>query len=261
VATGRLPDEGPVRLGPVALPAGKLITGYPGMDHVAWVTTDPVPGSGRIWAALSELHPCTGLVPILVDSPTSKIRDPLDLSQTEDPREADRLDASTVLEDMWRDWIPLPEEDDPGSIEIRTPFTREFPGPAPPEHAPLTPAERRHVLDVVMPAACIGLVAVDRPADVLPVIGWDGLVNRGASPLALTAILRSWEDRFGARLVGVGDADLGLFVERPPRTLQAAQRIAAEQVVLADECAGGARDIPGIAERLVNAPVWTFWWD
>jgi hypothetical protein len=52
-----------------------------------------------------------------------------------------------------------------------------------------------------------------------------------------------------------------VFVERPPRTLRAAQRIAAEQAVLADECAGGARDIPGIAERLVNAPIWTFWWD
>ncbi len=193
MATGRLPDEGPVRLGPVALPAGKLVTGYPGMDHVAWVTRDPVPGSGRIWAALSDLHPRTGLVPILVDSPASKLRDPLDfLSETEDPREADRLDAGTVLEDMWRDG--LPDEVDPGWIEIRAPFIREFPGLAPPEHTPLTPAERRHVLDVLMAEACIGLVAAGRPADVLPVIGWGGLVNRGASLLPLTAILRSWED-------------------------------------------------------------------
>lgn len=109
--------------------------------------------------------------------------------------------------------------------------------------------------------ARIGLVAAGRPADVLPVIGWGGLDNRGESLLPLTAILRSWEDRFGARLIAVGDADLGLFVERPPRTLPAAQRIAAEQVVLADECIGGAVGIPGIAERLVNSPIWTFWWD
>ena len=45
-------------------------------------------------------------------------------------------------------------------------------------------------------------------------------------------MLRSWEDRFGARLIDVGYADLRLLVERPPRTLQAAQHIAAEQVVL-----------------------------
>ena len=74
-------------------------------------------------------------------------------------------------------------------------------------------------------------------------------------------MLRSWEDRFGARLIDVGYADLRLFVERPPRTLEAAQRIAAEQVVLNGECLDAAMDIPNLAARLVNAPCWTFWWD
>jgi uncharacterized protein DUF4253 len=78
--------------------------------------------------------------------------------------------------------------------------------------------------------------------------------------LPLTAVLRSWEDRFGAGLVDVGYADLCLLVERPPRTLESAQRIAG-QVVLADECIGSFRNISNIAARLVNAPIWTFWWD
>jgi hypothetical protein len=39
-----------------------------------------------------------------------------------------------------------------------------------------------------------------------------------------------------------------------PRTLQAAQRIAAEHAVLADECIEAAADIPDVAARLVNAP-------
>jgi hypothetical protein len=112
------------------------------------------------------------------------------------------------------------------------------------------------------PAARIGLVAAGRPADVLAVIGWNGLANRGEEALMpLIAVLRSWQDRFGARLIDVGYADLRLLVERPPRTLQAAQRIAAEQVVLADECIQAMGDIPNIAARLVNAPIWTFWWD
>jgi hypothetical protein len=63
---GRLPREGSARLGLVALPTGKAITGNLGTD-VAWVTVDPVPESGRVWAALSELHPRTGLVPIQLD--------------------------------------------------------------------------------------------------------------------------------------------------------------------------------------------------
>src|SRR5215469_6805319 len=61
----------------------------------------------------------------------------------------------------------------------------------------------------------IGLVAAVRPADVLLVIGWAGLVNSGESLLELTAVLRSWEDRFGARVIDGGYADLRVFVERP----------------------------------------------
>ena len=38
-------------------------------------------------------------------------------------------------------------------------------------------------------------------------------------------------------------------------------RVAAEQVVLADECIEAFRDIPNVAARLVDAPIWTFWWD
>lgn len=40
---------------------------------------DPVPESGRVWAALSELHPRTGLVPIQLDG--------ADFVRPEDPRE------------------------------------------------------------------------------------------------------------------------------------------------------------------------------
>src|SRR6185437_4843435 len=67
MASERLPDEGPVRLGSVDLPAGKLVKGNIEGDHVAWATVDPVPRAGWAWAALSELHPRTGLVPILLD--------------------------------------------------------------------------------------------------------------------------------------------------------------------------------------------------
>jgi hypothetical protein len=111
------------------------------------------------------------------------------------------------------------------------------------------------------PQARVGLVAAGRAADLLAVIGWGGLINYAESVLPLTAVLRSWEDRFGARLIDVGYAGLRLFVERPPRTLEAAQRVAAEQVGLADDCIDGAREIPNLAPRLVNAPIWTFWWD
>jgi Domain of unknown function (DUF4253) len=155
------------------------------------------------------------------------------------------LDAGALLENRWRDWVSWVAEEDLESIERQGPFSRAFPGLAPPESTPLTPAERQQALDSLLPrirvahmatpAARIGLVPVARPADVLCAIGWGGLANRGESLVPLTVVLRSWEDRFGARLIDVGYDDIALFVERPPRTAQAAERVAAEQVVLADD--------------------------
>lgn len=274
---GRLPEErGPLRIGPVTLPAGRLIMGYFSNQAVAWATDEPVPGSARAWAALSKLHPETGLVPIQLDGVNGDARHPWDFGgfvEPEDPRDADGLDAGALLQDLWDDWVSWPDEDDPYSeaIERRAPFSLDFPGLAPPEHTPLTTAERDKALNEVLPkirqahrataAARIALVAADRPADVLPAIGWDGLAQRGESLLPLTAVLRSWEDRFGARLIDVGSPDLRLFVERPPRSTRAAQRIAAEHVVMADECTGASTTVPTIAARLLNAHLWTFWWD
>jgi hypothetical protein len=246
-----------------------------------------LPGSSLICDALSELHSQTGLVPIQLDGlrvdsmfpsdrqglPGDALRpwDNGEFSRPENPREADELDVGALLEDLWNDWVSWPDEDDPDCTERRAPFTLKWPGLAAPEHAPLAPAERQHALEVVLPrirkkhratpAGRIGLIAADRPADVLPAIGWEGLVNRGESVLPLTAVLRSWEDRFGARLIDVGFADIRLLVERPPRTLATAQRIAAEHVILAGDCIDGFREIPNVAARLVNAPIWTFWWD
>jgi hypothetical protein len=67
---------------------------------------------------------------------------------------------------------------------------------------------------------------------------WPGLAAPGPTPLTLR-----------------------LLVDRPPRTIAAAQRIAAEQIGLADECMEAGQGIAPITARLVNAPIWTFWWD
>lgn len=185
---GRLPDEGPVRLGPVTLPAGELITGNLGRDHVAWATVDPVPESGRVWHALSGLHPQTGLIPIQLDGlrvgslspgdrrglPGDALRpwDNGEFFRPQDPREAEALDVGALLENLWRGSV-WPDEDDPESMQRWAPFTLEWPGLAAPERTPLTPAGRQQALDVVLPrirqahgatpAARIGLAAAGRP--------------------------------------------------------------------------------------------------
>jgi hypothetical protein len=66
-----VPEPGPLRVGPVDLPPGKVLTsglygdGAP-PQPVAWVTVDPVPAAGHVWQQLSGLHRETGLAPILL---------------------------------------------------------------------------------------------------------------------------------------------------------------------------------------------------
>lgn len=269
-----MPEPGPLRVGPVDLPPGKVLTSglYGGGDGappqpVAWVTADPVPAAGRVWQQLSDLHGETGLTPILLSTLDNHPRRPWDdeeFGDPVDPGEVANVDVADFLARWWR--ASLPDEDDREGRQEWEPFGRTFPGLAPAHGEPLTPAEREQVLDS-RPLARIGLVPAGRPADVLAALGWSGTTNWGGLGgyrdylVPLTAMLRSWEDRFGARLFEVGFADLRLLVERPPRTRELAEHLAAEQFQLANDCIDGARGIPWIAPRLLHSPYWTFWWD
>jgi Domain of unknown function (DUF4253) len=261
MATDSLPEEGELRVGAVMLPAGRRVVPMDGPgDPVAWVTTQPVPDAGRVWSALWDVHEQTGLVPVLLtDSEKDEdffFYDPADLSAL------DHLDAAAVLAEGWERRMPSDDEEDSDYLAaIRGPFSSQFPGLAPREDTVLSMAQLHEALRS-LPAAPIGLVPAARPADVLPTVGWT-TTDQFQTPLPIAAVLRSWEARFGARLLTVGPgAQIRLLVERPPRTAEAAQAIAAEHFAFCDECAGqGLRDIRKITASLVDAPTWTFWWD
>ena len=139
------------------------------------------------------------------------------------------------------------------------PFSRrQFPGLAQAEDHQLSIGQFDQVLSGLGPAR-VGLVPAGRPADALPMLGWnDALVT--AVPKA--AVLRSWEDRFGARLLRVGLAEFSVLARRPPRALESAQHLAAEQWAFCNEFGGtGLHDVSGITASLMKSPVWTFWWD
>jgi Domain of unknown function (DUF4253) len=273
MAMSGLPADGELELGPVRLPAGKRVgAGYGSGGPVAWITLDKVPQAGRVWAALSRAHLETGLVPFLASGLDKTTERPWDQEEFDDPADVTGLgdmDAAVLLQEWWDGSTSEAEEgeeyqEDPEFAEYIeqaiAPFSRQFPGLAPALHESLTPEQLRQALG--SRAARIGLAPAARPADVLPLIGWEGAANRHRTALPIAAVLRSWEDRFGARLLDVGFAQIRLLAERPPRTLQAAQQIAAEHFVFCSECGGtGLTEIPAIASHLLKTPIWTFWWD
>jgi len=272
----RLPEDGELQLAGISLPTGRQIhAGHGSGGPVAWATTEPVPGAGRVWAALSGAHHDTGLVPFLlsgiVPGSTERPWDNQEFRDPDDVSELDHLDADALLRERWKsettEYDEYDEEDEDYEdedfaqylAETLAPFSRrQFPGLAPAEDHQLSADHLDQVLGALGPAR-VGLAPASRPADVLPVLGWN---EAFVTALPIAAVLRSWEDRFGARLLRVGFAEISLLAERPPRTLESAQRLAAEQWAFCNECAGeGLHDIPRITASLMSSPNWTFWWD
>jgi uncharacterized protein DUF4253 len=73
------------------------------------------------------------------------------------------------------------------------------------------------------------------------------------------------EARFGAVLLEVGFAHIRLVVQRPPRTREAAQAVAAEHFAMCDEFWAMEPGRPAlttvqqIAAYVIGAPFWGFW--
>jgi hypothetical protein len=237
-----------------------------GSSAVAWITERPVLSAGRAWADLTRRAPTTGLRPILLsglDGDTERPWDSGEFDEQEDTSRIDAIDVDQLLRSWWDGQVPDngDAEEDEWIRRILAPYDTRFPGLAPPIDQELDPELAERALLQYTHDARIGLVPADRPADVLPRLGWIGAANhRTASEIA--AVLRSWEDRYSARLLEVGFADIRLLVSRPPQTTQAAEPIAAEHFAFSNETARrGCHEIDAITRALVNNPFWDFWWD
>jgi len=156
-------------------------------------------------------------------------------------------------------------------VEHLRPFGADFPGLSAPLRRAEPPASAP--ADPITPGgrARIGLVPCRRPSDAVAAIGWQGAINR-RSPAQVSAVLRSWEERLGTVLAGLGFATLTLLVPYPPADESEALPIAAELAALCPDAlaedgpvdgfgytAGGT--VAGLARLLVNRPIWRLWWD
>jgi hypothetical protein len=217
------------------------------------------------------MAPATGLWPLMLTPLGGDHLDrPWDTGELQpvSVADVDANDPQAVLAEGWADSL-VPMGENPYVQHLR-PFGAAFPGLA----APL----RRRDLPATEPTGAVnryrpvrlGLVHC-RPADAVASIGWLGAINR-RSPEKVSAVLRSWEERFGIVLAGLGFATLTLVVPRPPANESEALPIAAEVAALCPDVlsedgptdgfgyvAGGT--VAGLAGVLVERSVWTLWWD
>lgn len=213
------------------LPAGRLVSsaGHPEAGPVAWLSD----GSGdqaALWTTLAVQFPDTGLWP---------------------------LAAETLAGDGSRPW-ERGEFTGPGSIvrdagQVLRPRGVEVPG--------RTSQTRRVELRSPGWAAQILLVPVMRPADAPAQLGWSGTVNSNLDGGDVSAVLRSWENRFGAVLSGLGFDTLTLIVAQPPTEPTEIRQVMQEIYAFCpDIVTQGTGDIGGL-DPMVRGKEWSLWWD
>jgi hypothetical protein len=259
-------DDGVGRVLPTDLPEGAVVWPDPSFARFPsrspsrpafWLSDEPV--SGELWAKLRAAHPESGLWPLLLEDSVQ----PWSAGQIapDNPALIDNFEAGAFMAEVWSDWLA---QASPEQIEDLFPFGRDCPGLAPPGQLLAEPdavadwyacvlAERRPLL---------GLAAADRGADALVVMGWQGAVNHNEWAVPMAAVVRSWEERFGARVVGVGFNTLELSVAAPPVTPEHAIRVAAEHWTFCpDNIIQGPGNLVDYSEQIIGKYYWSFWWD
>ena len=251
-----------------------------------WQSDDPVTDAIGLWEYCDRSAAATGVWPVLSGRfpyhPITPQRLPY-------PVRVGDFDLEAELEGLWHALRARQAEgphlggypDDFGDAaefmaaeaeawRHRWPPYEEWPGlaPAAPDSGVDAAQAHRFVLQQLVlpfpPAAepmrpwgpRLALVRAERPADIPAVMAWDA----EAPHQLLSAMLRSWEDRFGARVVAFEGAKLHVSVTKPPLTEAQASHVAFEHVLLGDDNNKGVH-FADYARSLVGHRYWLFWWD
>ncbi|MFI9771898.1 DUF4253 domain-containing protein [Streptomyces sp. NPDC052415] len=259
----------------IALPPGRMITSNEGDGDLQPLWLSDSPTSAEMWAQLRSEHATSGLWPLLLTSLNSRDNDfrPWDCGELSPERMSspDDHNPEELLIRWWHDYTATDEDDDLRStaelLAVTAPFGRTWPGTAPGRSIAADPdgiAEQyAHAFVEQNPLARLGLVSAPRGADALTGAGWNGPANYDNDTATFSAVVRSWEERFGARVVGVGFSTLHLSVAAPPSGLDDALLIAAEHFAFCPDniWQGAQRDLAAYAEHLIDLGSWEFWWD
>ncbi|MEU4094416.1 DUF4253 domain-containing protein [Streptomyces sp. NPDC026673] len=259
---------------PVPLPPGTTVHADEGDGPpVLWMSdgaADP-----DIWAQLCSAHDSLGLWPLLLTG----LDDDEDfrpwgsgelwLDKLSDPRSHD---PQTLLSHWWSTYTATEDGDDERDVARRlavtAPYGQFWPGLAPAAAMRTSAGQRAAAYAAELlaadPSLRLGLVPAGSGAEALRECGWQGPLNYTNDTGEIAAVVLDWERRFGARVVGVGFAELYLSVAAPPTTAEEALRVAAEHFAFCPDNIWQGRHphtLTGYAEELVDAAAWTFWWD
>ncbi|WP_084957683.1 DUF4253 domain-containing protein [Thermoactinospora rubra] len=249
-------DGGKGRALAADLPPGEVMCADDGRPAF-WMSHTPA--TGALWAALRAEHPRSGLWPLLLEESAQ----PWSVARVapDDPMLIDHFTAEGFMAEVWQEWVAQAPEEALGEIE---PFGALCPGLAEAGVLAADPdlVAEWYAKELAQRGMPIGLAAGARGADALVTLGWQGPLHHNEWIVPMAAVVRSWEDRFGARVVCLGFNTLEMSVAAPPTDLDHAVHVAAEHWAFCpDNILQGSGDLRGYAEEIVGRHAWSFWWD
>ncbi|MEV0639531.1 DUF4253 domain-containing protein [Streptomyces sp. NPDC050619] len=276
------------------LPLGRLIDATDeGPWHEPLLWHAEYAASSGAWTALGMPAGRTGLLPILIDvGGTQGGPEEWELMPGEMSYPGDH-DPDELLAEYWEEYAadelgaaedtpdypvspsketvaelfgdPLPHD------ETIAPFGPTWPGLAPAASRTADPdARAAEIADSLLDAGSwfkeprLALVPARRSADIPAAIGWTGPLNYEDDTARLCSVLRSWEDRFGIRVLALTFDQLVLSVAAPPATQEQAEAVAAEHFAFCPDniTQGHHETLRAYAEHeVLDQRVWSFWWD
>ncbi|MCX4962812.1 DUF4253 domain-containing protein [Streptomyces virginiae] len=247
------------------------------VEPLLWVSDEAV-GVGALAAHRSPALAAAGLQAVLFQGRRGLERWWQDREfSPERMSDPDDHHVEPVLREFWSRVVPDPEEGEGEDGEqLIAPFGRDWPGLA--EDGPEgskgsvgsddPDALACELADALiasgfLPSPRLALVPAGRGADVLTAAGWCGPTNFENDTALISTVLRSWEDRFGARVVALGFDELHVSAAAPPRTTAHALPVAAEHFAFSpDNIWQGSGSIRAYADEAVTGSNhWGFWWD
>ncbi|MFC8678978.1 DUF4253 domain-containing protein [Streptomyces griseorubiginosus] len=247
----------------LGLPLGRLIDETEdGPWHEPLLWHAEYAASSGAWTALGGRAARVGLLPVLIEvgggqgGPEEWELMPGRMSYPGDH------DPEEVLADFWEAYAEDELDDGEGSW----PGLAEAPSalPADPDRRAAETADALLDEGSWFKDPRLALVPARRSADIPAAIGWTGPLNHENDVARLCAVLRSWEDRFGIRVIALDFDRLMVSVAAPPTTQETAEAVAAEHFAFCPDSIhqGHHNTLREYAEHaVIGQRTWSFWWD
>ncbi|HEY3505180.1 MAG TPA: DUF4253 domain-containing protein [Actinocatenispora sp.] len=241
------------------LPVGRPVTPEDGGPPVCWVSDGAAPAG--LWATLRAEHPRSGLWPLLVGGHYTDLERPWRCGEVypADMTAPSQHDPAELLARWWS------EVAGDTSTTLAAPY-QAWPGLAPGRSGadPDECADEHAELMVEFGDELgIALVLAGSGAEALAVSGWSGPLNHVNDTGQIAAVVASWEQRFGARVIGADFATLYLSVAAPPTSVEQALPIAAEHFAFCPDniWQSDLNTLEKYAQALAGTHSWSSWWD